>query len=1519
MIEHQTLHILNSEGRTVGTGFLVTNNLVVTSAHVIVDADAYSGDVVQVQFTGRDEKVNALVIPDHWLDIDQGDVAILKLESIPEGIAPLRLDSAADCRSGNPFYAFGYATAADVQGIIARGTIDGYLPQHKLLQLQAPQASHGISGAPVLDQKRGVVVGMITKGHTELGRNEETTFATPSEVIWLACPQLKPPTPVLPKRSPLVEGITLLPYDYASRIQNFITEYLGTAEQPEPFGGRNDALKELNDWLIGTTTRMLLVAPAGRGKSALLLHWLDTLLSREDIALVFVPVSVRFRTNLDNTFFAALAARLAFLHGEDVPTSMDISTDVWRGLVSNFLSKPLVNGKTLLVVVDGLDEAGDWEAGTDLVPAELPQGVRVVVSARFLAGDRNPKNWLAKLGWERKDSAVTMDLLPLTPSGVEDVLIRMGFPLKNFDSQANIVRKLYELSQGDPLLVHLYAETLSSYGENVARIQPQELENIQPGYEGYFDRWWKEQKKLWQLQGRNPIVQEQLTALFLNICSLALGPITIDEFIEISGDPSLTGLKFREIVSDLGRLLVRDGDNYTLSHSLLHTYFIEQMGKSEEKMLRSRLIRFCEEVLNDLKVGKITPAEAYPYAVQHLGAHLQQINADLSRLDALICPEWLTAWETLFGSYAGFLRDLDRAWAKVRSPNYFAHQIRYAFVLSTIQTWSQGLPEELWGKLLKYGDVIINPQAILEVIGNFPISYQKADAIHELAPFIPISILPRALEISLNILKDNERGLLGLVPYLSPELIVRTFEYLHGFEQEYKTAWVIEKLAPILPEYLVDSALELAYKIKDANYRAVALGNMIVRTGDVVRERVINNIKISLYNSDDLGRRAQGLTYIAEYIPFDEFMEILKLPAEKETEKYLTDGYLAESFFRKGKVDLGFKHLKHFNKASLSQFTMDQVIRCIECVPTSHFSDLLDYLKPEGISSIFKALLFDAAAKKFHSEDEIVKLANLAKSFVEEDYLVVALALISTHVDNKDLRQNIQEEIKDLLISFIKKGSIIAFFNKEPSWTYPGKAHYRIVDRLPGSILEQLVEAYSIDAYHGWPGFILAILHRLPDSQRLEFSEILIDFAEQGYLKYFDILELVEFLEGPQQNEFLRRVLQEMRIIDDDNRGISGNLVALKSIISKHWESKKEFRTYWRQTLDVRILLNSLNNSETRVNILNLCKKALLEIPRDELVYLSWELPAFIGYLDAGQQKKLLTEYAHNISSNHITDFLIFIIQYVSRHGGFFMEDLWLVIKNSITELKDVFEKLSVIACVIDVFSSEQIKELMNSFIPESTAEEHLEQSDYLYMDFDERRKLSILALEILITEYFPTPDKAKSFNLLSEKINVQYKAIDSEDDLRKLHSFTCLAPIYSLVVGSDIYREILKSFRKHIDSSTHYQDLIPFTEFLRFFPIEQASQALGEVLMKISKPVQGQEDEIAIEQSEKLSLLWSELPDKKCYILLEEHLPLLAKRDRVSFSLIIYSLTPVFMKLWGDQSITIILDEMNKVRSWWP
>jgi hypothetical protein len=93
-------------------------------------------------------------------------------------------------------------------------------------------------------------------------------------------------------------------YDFSNRIKRFFDLYKQGDGAPIPFGGRDAALEELDTWLADPRAppRLLLAAPAGRGKSALLVAWTDRLRSASvarphDLDIVFVPVSIRFETS----------------------------------------------------------------------------------------------------------------------------------------------------------------------------------------------------------------------------------------------------------------------------------------------------------------------------------------------------------------------------------------------------------------------------------------------------------------------------------------------------------------------------------------------------------------------------------------------------------------------------------------------------------------------------------------------------------------------------------------------------------------------------------------------------------------------------------------------------------------------------------------------------------------------------------------------------------------------------------------------------------------------------------------------------------------------------------------------------------------------------------------------------------------------------------------------------------------------------------------------------------------------
>src|SRR5579859_7394027 len=98
----------------------------------------------------------------------------------------------------------------------------------------------------------------------------------------------------------LTEGLSELPTDDVARVKHFLVEYLGDGRHPVPFGGRTMDFARLDNWLFEHEgpAYALMAAPAGRGKSALLLRWCQRLLTRSDLAVVYFPVSIRFRTNL---------------------------------------------------------------------------------------------------------------------------------------------------------------------------------------------------------------------------------------------------------------------------------------------------------------------------------------------------------------------------------------------------------------------------------------------------------------------------------------------------------------------------------------------------------------------------------------------------------------------------------------------------------------------------------------------------------------------------------------------------------------------------------------------------------------------------------------------------------------------------------------------------------------------------------------------------------------------------------------------------------------------------------------------------------------------------------------------------------------------------------------------------------------------------------------------------------------------------------------------------------------------
>jgi len=184
--------ILGLSGKPVGTGFVVADEgLIATCAHVLGEPIP---EKVAIIFHATGEQRDASVEQDWWRASNAEDVAILRVEGgLPDGVKSLPLGSSSGAE-GQSVSTFGFPRVGNVEGVWGHGTVLGRVIETglPLLQLRSGEITEGFSGAPVWDEIRGRVVGMVTEIATPDPnlRLTETAFAIPSETLRTVCPAL---------------------------------------------------------------------------------------------------------------------------------------------------------------------------------------------------------------------------------------------------------------------------------------------------------------------------------------------------------------------------------------------------------------------------------------------------------------------------------------------------------------------------------------------------------------------------------------------------------------------------------------------------------------------------------------------------------------------------------------------------------------------------------------------------------------------------------------------------------------------------------------------------------------------------------------------------------------------------------------------------------------------------------------------------------------------------------------------------------------------------------------------------------------------------------------------------------------------------------------------------------------------------------------------------------------------------------------------------------------------------------
>lgn len=284
----------------VGTGIAVsTNGKIVTCAHVVETALGVHSRkagrrqlvVYFPQARGGEEKKKRAKVAACFRQHDD-DIVLLQLVDGPPPLAPEQIVKlgTAEPSEGHPFRSYGFRPLEPYIAGWADGKIMGCVPcppglnlKAEPVQLNSEHIAPGMSGSPVLDIERNLVVGIVSETwFPDLStKDRDTAWAVNARVLTFDPLNL----PVREESLPLAAAPTPKVDMEKARAQVALKKRIAWNNAPAPLEewvGRKDLLKELSsDWANSDCKITGLIGFGGEGKSSLARQWGENLLKDE--------------------------------------------------------------------------------------------------------------------------------------------------------------------------------------------------------------------------------------------------------------------------------------------------------------------------------------------------------------------------------------------------------------------------------------------------------------------------------------------------------------------------------------------------------------------------------------------------------------------------------------------------------------------------------------------------------------------------------------------------------------------------------------------------------------------------------------------------------------------------------------------------------------------------------------------------------------------------------------------------------------------------------------------------------------------------------------------------------------------------------------------------------------------------------------------------------------------------------------------------------------------------------------
>jgi hypothetical protein len=647
---------------------------------------------------------------------------------------------------------------------------------------------------------------------------------------------------------------------FAGKIEAFLEEYLVTdrGTGAVPFAGRTDVMDRLDRWLDSSNApaRFVLTAPAGRGKSALLVQWMKRLERDNKIGpdrawlLVFVPISMRFNTNRPEVFYEAIAARLAQVLGESLKPPHVGPAAYYEDQCRLLLNMAVERKKPILLVIDGLDEALGEQLDPSWFPRAAGNSLRLLVTARLQVGDADSRGWVARLGWSSGVRVQSEELTTLDLAAVRELLLNSGAPLDVLAQHPDVVGKLHRLAEGEPLLLRLYVEGLWQKGDESGSLTIADLDHIEPGFAGYFADWLDRQRRAWDFERqRGAQIDEDVVLTHLAVLACAYGPIASSELGDLV--QRLGGVKrgfrtelalhpLRRFVIGTGRRSGERNIGYVLSHPRFNQFLRESyFDEDQTRRVQHCFAQWGRDVLSGLRDGLLKSESVSPYLLTYLSGHFVDTEAPVDDFMQLVSEAWMKAWLAFEGGYRGFSRDVQRAvqvLASRKPPSYRSLLVRCALFLTSLGSSGSALSDRLVVESVL--------RSILPVRNALHLAERQSLLVR--ARIIK-GILPKLTEA------ERTEALLATAASAGPQNLRGNFA-------------AIGILAPILPaperQALIDLALKTALALADKNERARALVMLASELPAPLNSEAINMALSTARSIPDPDTRAGCLTAV---------------------------------------------------------------------------------------------------------------------------------------------------------------------------------------------------------------------------------------------------------------------------------------------------------------------------------------------------------------------------------------------------------------------------------------------------------------------------------------------------------------------------------------------------------------------------------------------------------------------------------------------------------------------------------